>query len=90
MAISDTIRREGENVEAELSRLRDKAETIMHERVTPAVAQLAEQAGEAAQAAQHTLRTNVDALTERVRAQPLTALGVAALAGFVLAALTRR
>lgn len=90
MAISDTIRREGDKAEAELSRLRDKAETIMDERVTPAVAAIAGQAGHAAQAAQQTLRSNVDALSERVRAQPLTALGFAALAGFVLAALTRR
>jgi ElaB/YqjD/DUF883 family membrane-anchored ribosome-binding protein len=90
MTISDTIRREGDNAEAELTRLRQKAETLMEERVTPAVAAIADQASHAAHAAQETVRTNVDALAERVRAQPLTALGVAALAGFVLAALTRR
>ena len=47
-------------------------------------------AGCAAHAASDGVRHQINRLSDTVREQPLTALGVAALAGFVLAALMRR
>jgi len=65
-------------------------DALMESRVGPAVSALADEAQAAAQAASDTVRHQVSRLSDTVREQPLTALGVAALAGFVLAALIRR
>jgi ElaB/YqjD/DUF883 family membrane-anchored ribosome-binding protein len=75
---------------AEIAALREKVELLMQNRVTPAVSALADQAEAAAHAASDTVRHQVNRLSGTVRDQPLAALGVAALAGFVLAALMRR
>lgn len=76
--------------QAELAALRQKVETLMSERVTPALAQAADRAEAAAQAARVRVRDGSERLGERVREQPLLALALAALAGFVVAALFRR
>ena len=82
------------NADAEIAALRSKVDELIQNRVAPAVAAVADQvqagAQAAAQAASDTVRQQVTRLSDRVRAQPLTALGIAALAGFVLAALARR
>jgi ElaB/YqjD/DUF883 family membrane-anchored ribosome-binding protein len=74
----------------ELRALRAKVESLMDARVTPAVARVADQAEEAAIYAQDAVRDRVERLSEAVREQPLTALGAAALAGFVAALLFKR
>lgn len=88
--MSDTPRNYELDANAEIARLRDKVETLMTERVTPAVAQFASQAEDAAQAATDKVRENVDRLSDSIKAQPLTAVGVAALVGFLFAGLVRR
>jgi ElaB/YqjD/DUF883 family membrane-anchored ribosome-binding protein len=75
---------------AEIAALREKVDALMQNRVAPAMSALADEAQAAAQAATDTVRNQMNRLTDKVREQPLTALGVAALAGFVLAALIRR
>ncbi len=75
---------------AEIAALREKVELLMQNRVAPAVSALADQAEAAAHAASDTVRHQVNRLSDTVREQPLTAIGVAALAGFVVAALMRR
>ena len=80
----------GNDAQAEIAALREKVDALMQNRVGPAVSALADEAQAAAQAARDTVRNQVDRLSDSVRAQPLTALGVAALAGFVLASLMRR
>jgi len=80
----------GNDAQAEIAALREKVDALMQNRVGPAVSALADEAQAAALAARDTVRHQVDRVSDSVRAQPLTALGVAALAGFVLAALMRR
>jgi ElaB/YqjD/DUF883 family membrane-anchored ribosome-binding protein len=80
----------GSDAQAEIAALREKVDALMQSRVGPAVTALADEAQAAAQAAGETVRHQVHRLSDTVREQPLTALGVAALAGFVLAALMRR
>lgn len=80
----------GSDAQAEIAALREKVDALMQNRVGPAVSALADEAQAAAQAATDTVRHQVNRLSDTVRDQPLTALGVAALAGFVLAALMRR
>ncbi len=74
----------------ELARLREKVETLMKDHVTPAIGAAADQAEQAARATRDTLRDSAERMSETVRAQPLTAIGIAVAAGFVLAALARR
>lgn len=78
------------DADAEIARLREKVETLMTERVTPAVTQLASQAQDVADAATDKVRENAERLSETIKAQPLTAIGVAALVGFLFAGLVRR
>lgn len=80
----------GTDAQAEIAALREKVDMLMQNRVAPAVSALADQAEAAAHAASDTVRHQINRLSDTVREQPLTALGVAALAGFVLAALMRR
>jgi ElaB/YqjD/DUF883 family membrane-anchored ribosome-binding protein len=80
----------GNDAQAEIAALREKVDMLMQNRVGPAVSALADEAQAAAQASIDTARHQLHRLTDTVREQPLTALGVAALAGFVLAALMRR
>ena len=80
----------GNDAHAEIAALREKVDMLMQNRVAPAVSAIADQAEAAAHAASDTVRHQVNRLSETVRQQPLTAIGVAALAGFVLAALMRR
>lgn len=80
----------GSDAQAEIAALREKVDALMQSRVGPAVTALAGEAQAAAHAAGDTVRHQVGRLSDTVREQPLTALGVAALAGFVLAALMRR
>ena len=80
----------GTDAHAEIAALREKVDMLLQNRVAPAVTALADQAEAAALAASDTVRHQVNRLSGTVREQPLTAIGVAALAGFVFAALMRR
>ena len=75
---------------SEIADLRAKVENLMTERVTPALANAAEQASHAAREASDQMRHQADRVSSSVRENPFAALGVAALAGFVVAALMRR
>jgi ElaB/YqjD/DUF883 family membrane-anchored ribosome-binding protein len=84
-AVNDTA----EDAKAQIARLRAQVETLMRERVSPAVEDAAGRLEEAAHDAAETLRARADALAGRVRAQPLIAIGIAAAIGFLLGRLGR-
>jgi len=90
MAIEPNTTYGSTDAHAEIAALRETVDALMQNRVAPAVSAMADQAQAAAQAATDTVRHQMNRLSDTVREQPLTALGVAALAGFVLAALVRR
>ncbi|MDB5412157.1 MAG: Membrane-anchored ribosome-binding protein inhibits growth in stationary phase, ElaB/YqjD/DUF883 [Rubritepida sp.] len=75
---------------AELAQLRDKVETLMRDRVTPAIGAVADQAQAAARNASDQVREQADRLSSAVQEKPLTSIGLAMLAGFVLASICRR
>ncbi len=74
----------------EIARLREKVELLMSERVTPAVSAVAAEVGAAAASARDTVRGQADRLEGAVKEQPFVAIGLAALAGFLVASLIRR
>jgi ElaB/YqjD/DUF883 family membrane-anchored ribosome-binding protein len=86
----DAARRYGDDAQSEIAALRAKVEHLMSERVTPALSDAASRAEAAANAGYAQVRDGAERVGERVREQPLAALGIAALAGFVLASLIRR
>jgi ElaB/YqjD/DUF883 family membrane-anchored ribosome-binding protein len=88
--IEDTLANHAEDARAEIAALRQKVESLMETRVTPAIGAIAGEAEAAAKAATDTVRDQTRRVTEQVREQPLTSIAVAALAGFVLAAFLRR
>jgi len=88
--MSDNARNYSTDADIEIARLREKVETLMTDRVTPAVTQLASQAEDAAHAATDKVRENAERLSDTIKAQPLTAVGIAALVGFLFAGLVRR
>ncbi|WP_431283659.1 hypothetical protein ACQW02_02265 [Humitalea sp. 24SJ18S-53] len=79
-----------DQAQAEIAALRAKVEKLMAERVTPALAHVAEQGAAAANAATDTVRDQAARVEQNVREHPFAALGIAALAGFVIAHLMRR
>lgn len=79
-----------DKAQTELADLRAKVETLMHDRVTPALAHAAEQGAAAATAATDRVRAEAEHIGQTVRERPFLALGIAALAGFVIAQMMRR
>ncbi len=75
---------------AEIAALRAKVEALMKDRVTPAVARVADKAEAAAHQATDSIRNQTERLSEAVREKPLTSIGLAALAGYVFAVMCRR
>jgi ElaB/YqjD/DUF883 family membrane-anchored ribosome-binding protein len=75
---------------AEIAALRQKVEALMTQRVAPAVAAVAGEAENVAHAAADGVRQGARRVTDQVHQNPFLALGVAALAGFVLAQVLRR
>lgn len=69
---------------AQIARLREQVETLMKDRVTPAVANAAGRAESAVYGAAGVVREQADAVSGKVREQPLLAILIAAAVGFVL------
>ena len=78
------------DAQAEIAALRARVETLMNERVTPALSQAADRAEATMNTVRERLGERGEQVSERVREQPLLALALAALAGFVVAAMFRR
>ena len=74
---------------AQIARLREQVETLMRDRVTPAITEAAGRAESALHGAADTMREQVDTVTGKVREQPLLAILIAAAVGYVLGRVTR-
>jgi ElaB/YqjD/DUF883 family membrane-anchored ribosome-binding protein len=74
---------------AQIARLREQVETLMRDRVTPVVAAAADRAQSAMHGAADTMREQVETLSGKVREQPMLAILIAAVVGYVLGRATR-
>lgn len=90
----ENLRRSAESakdsVQAEIAALRAKVETLMADRVTPAVSRMMDRAETVAGDAASTVREQANRLSDTVQERPVAALAVAALAGYIAALLMRR
>jgi hypothetical protein len=73
-----------EDAHVQIARLREQVESLMKDRVTPAVADAAGRAEAAVYSAADTVRGQAEAVSGRVREQPLIALLIAAGVGYIL------
>jgi len=73
-----------EDAMAQIIRLREQVETLMRERVSPAMGEAAERFEAAAHDTADVMRGRADALAGAVRGQPLIAIGIAAIVGFLI------
>ena len=89
MAYADDASRKLDDATSQIARLREQVETLMKERVTPAVADMAGRAESAVYGATGAVREQADALSGRVKEQPLTAILVALGIGFILGRASR-
>ena len=74
---------------AQIARLREQVETLMRDRVAPAVADAAGRAESAIYGAADSMRGQVETVSGKVREQPLIALAIAAAVGFLLGRVSR-
>jgi ElaB/YqjD/DUF883 family membrane-anchored ribosome-binding protein len=86
MAAYDNVR---DDTARQLRQLRDQVNELMEERVSPVLSDAAERASSAARRARAFTSDQADMVTDRVRDQPLIAIGVAAAVGYALGRLTR-
>jgi len=73
----------------QIAKLREQVEMLMRERVTPALGNVAGRAETTARAAADMAQEHAEALSGRVREQPLVALLIAAGVGFLLGRVVR-
>jgi ElaB/YqjD/DUF883 family membrane-anchored ribosome-binding protein len=82
MAMTDTAR-------DEIRALRDQVNALMEDRVSPAFSDATKRAGEAAHTARLYAEDRAEKVSDRVRDQPLIAIGVAAAVGFLFGRITK-
>jgi ElaB/YqjD/DUF883 family membrane-anchored ribosome-binding protein len=87
--ISETAANKTEDTTAQIARLREQVESLMKDRVTPALADAAGRAESAVYGAADTVREQAETVSNKVREQPLLAILIAAAVGYVLGRATR-
>lgn len=82
--VEDSANQFNDDAKTELSKLREQVETLMRERVAPALNDAAKQVGDYASRAQNTVEEKADSLAGMVREKPLTAVAVVAAGAYLL------
>jgi len=78
-----------EDAQAQIARLREQVEALMKDRITPAVAEFAGRAEDAVHSASGVVRDQAQAMSGRVKEQPLVAIVIAAAVGWVFGRMMR-
>jgi ElaB/YqjD/DUF883 family membrane-anchored ribosome-binding protein len=86
MALSDNVR---ESARDELRALREQVNALMEDRVNPAFDQASKRASDAARRARAYTEEQAEVVSDRVRDQPLIAIGIAAFVGFLFGRITK-
>ncbi len=85
----DSMSDKADDAKEQIAKLREQVETLMHERVTPALAGAAGRVESAARATSDMAQEQAEAVAGRVREQPLVALLVAAGVGYLVGRIVR-
>lgn len=84
MGYADEARGKIDDAQAQIVRLREQVEALMKDRVAPAVAEFAGRAENAVHSASGVVRDQAQAMSGRVKDQPLTAIIIAAAVGWII------
>jgi ElaB/YqjD/DUF883 family membrane-anchored ribosome-binding protein len=88
-SFTETATGAAEDATTQIARLRAQVEALMKDKVTPAVADAAGRAEAAMYGAADTVREQAEAVSGRVREQPLLAILIAAGVGYALGRVLR-
>ncbi len=88
MAASDSFQDSAQDAKAQIAHLRRQVESLMADRVTPALAGAAGRVEETARHASDYASEQAEMLSDRVKEQPLIAILVAVGVGFLLGRLS--
>ena len=86
---SDQINDATQDTKAQLQQLRDQVQSLMSDRVTPALANAAGQAEQYARQAKDMATDQAEMLSEKVRESPLVAILIASGVGYLLGRIAR-
>ncbi len=89
MAMSDNVNDTTQDAKEQIAQLRDQVQSLMADRVTPALQNAAGQAQDYARHAKDVAVDQTEMLSEKVRDQPLVAILIAAGAGYLLGRIAR-
>ncbi len=89
MPTSNTANDAAQDAKEQIAQLRDQVQTLMSERVTPALANAAGQAEDYARQAKGIYDDQSEALSERVRESPIVAVLIASGIGYLLGRIVR-
>ena len=89
MATTDTLNDMAQDAKEQITQLRAQVQTLMSERVTPALANAAGSAEEYARQAKDIASDQTEMLSEQVRESPIMAILIAAGAGYLLGRIAR-
>ena len=89
MAPSDQINDAAQDTQAQIKQLRDQVQSLMSERVTPALSNAADQAQQYVQQARDMASDQAEQLSEKVRESPLIAILIASGVGYLLGRIAR-
>jgi ElaB/YqjD/DUF883 family membrane-anchored ribosome-binding protein len=84
MAFANDARGKMNDAQAQIERLREQVEALMKDRVTPAIADFAGRAESAVSSASGSVKHQAEAVSSRVKQQPLMAILIAAAVGWVI------
>jgi ElaB/YqjD/DUF883 family membrane-anchored ribosome-binding protein len=89
MATMDSVKDRAGDAKDQIEKLRQQVEALMSERVTPALADAAGRVESVARQAGSIARDQTEAVSSRVREQPIIAILISGVAGFLLGRLFR-
>ncbi len=86
---SETFNQTTHDARDQIKQLRDQVDSLMRERVTPLISEAAGRAQEYGRQASDMASAQAEQLSGRVREMPLTAVLIAAAAGFLIGRIAR-
>ena len=89
MAVSDKAKDVAQDTQEQLQSLRAMVEQLLNERVTPVLADAAGKAETAVSSARDMTNTQVANVSEKVRHQPLIAIAISTVVGYLLGRISR-
>ena len=89
MPPSNIVNDVSHDAKEQIAQLRDQVQTLMNERVTPALSHAADKAQKYVDQARGAYEDQSEALSERVRESPIVAVLIAAGVGYLLGRIAR-